>query len=63
MKVAEVERAVTRHLGQVHCSRINGSGEKKVVDFRHLVSPQQRQLGLYRRIATSVERMGDSLPA
>jgi len=39
MKLAELELAVTRHLGQLHCSRINGSGAKKVVDFRHLVSP------------------------
>ena len=39
MKLTDLKLAVIAHSGQFHCSRIHASGEKKAVDFRHLVSP------------------------
>jgi hypothetical protein len=37
--LTDLKLAVIQHSGQFHCSRIHASSEKKVVDFRHLVSP------------------------
>jgi hypothetical protein len=38
MKLVELEVAVRSHTGQLHCERINNADEKKIVEFRHVVT-------------------------
>lgn len=54
MRLADLEHAVTTHEGDFHCSRLNATGETKIVHVRHRVEAPSPVQGL-----PAIGRLGD----